>query len=353
MTPSTHAPRATDPPVPPASAEPDTPRPATPEPEGPGCAADAVRPEAEQRRENIANTGLLDAELPDQRFVDESYLHWLYDQNPYGQAFQESVDDDGVRVAHYALIPQRYRNPEEVVPFVFSLNAVSRSGSQRRGFFGQLQLRVWSRARDAGVRAGIGVTNARSHRGVQIMGWRMIGQMPVNVALPLPFGRGAWQSDPVTPAFLDGPAFAEAATGLDRPPRFGWTNCWTPEYLRWRLSSPNTPPYALHVSDEVVAVSTLSSFKGLPVAVVLKLLLRPGVEGPISGQPAVTEACRFHRAPAAVYAGFNGNVVVRGVPAPERLKPSPLNVELCSLSDRIRQRSFELETYEFLDMDAY
>ncbi len=325
----------------------------TPQPTGPGAAVDTVLAPDAQRATNIANTELLDAELPDQRFVDETYLHWLYDQNPYGPAFQESVDDDGVRVAHYALIPQRYRNPDGPVPFVFSLNAVSRSGSQRRGFFGQLQLKVWSRARDAGVHAGIGVTNARSHRGVQIMGWRMIDQMPVNIVVPTPGRRGWWQSHAVTPDFLDGAVFAEVSQGLDSHPVRGWSNCWTAEYLRWRLASPHTPPYALHVSDRIVAVSTLSSFKGVPVAVILKLLLRSGVDGPISGQPAVAEACRWHRAPAAVYAGFNRNVVVRGVPAPERIKPSPLNLELCSLSDRIRQRDFHLDTYEFLDMDAY
>ena len=31
-------------------------------------------------------------------------------------------------------------------------------------------------------------------------------------------------------------------TGLDDSPGEHWTNCWTPEYLRWRLSSPNGAP---------------------------------------------------------------------------------------------------------------
>jgi len=301
----------------------------------------------------VANTELLDAELPDARFVDSSYLHWLYDDNPLGSAFQEQVDEDGVRVAHYALIPQQYRDASGPVPFVFSLNAVSRTGAQRKGYFGLLQLRVWSRARDAGTRCGIGVTNARSHRGVQVMGWRFAGPMPVEVVLPGRSGPGSWESHHVTDELLAGPVFAAAAEGLDEQPAEHWTNCWTPEYLRWRLSAPNGARFALHVSDDLLAVSTLSSFKGVPVAVVVKLAPRGAPAKPISGRSAVAEVCRFHKAPAAVYAGFNRHVSLRGVPLPHALKPSPLNLEVCSLSDTIRQREFRLDTYEFLDMDAY
>src|SRR5436190_5732495 len=75
-------------------------------------------------RENVRNTELLDAELPSPRFVDDAYLHWLYDENPYGPAIQRAADDGGVRVAHYAMVPQRYRGPDGVVPAAFSLNAV-------------------------------------------------------------------------------------------------------------------------------------------------------------------------------------------------------------------------------------
>ena len=38
--------------------------------------------------DNRRNTELLRAELPAARYVDERYLHWLYDENPYGPAIQ-------------------------------------------------------------------------------------------------------------------------------------------------------------------------------------------------------------------------------------------------------------------------
>jgi hypothetical protein len=309
--------------------------------------------------DNLANTELLHAELPDARFtdaagaLDPAYLHWLYDLNPYGPAFQEGVDEDGVRVAHYALVPQRYRRPGGAERFVFSLNAVSRSTAQRKGYFGMLQLRVWSRAWDDGVLGGTAVTNARSHRGVQIMGWRYIDPLPVQVLTPAPVPGLGWQSHHVDPAFLTSPTFAELAQGLNLSPVEHWENDWNPDYLRWRLSSPRGARFAVHATDKLFAVSTRSSFKGVPVAVVCKLLLRHGGEGPVSGASAVTEICRFHRAPAAVYAGFNRHVHVRGLPLPDRFKPSPLNLEFCSLTHDIPQAGFHLDTYEFLDMDAY
>jgi len=311
--------------------------------------------------DNWRNTELLNAELPDSRFVDAAgnvdsgYLRWLYDENPLGAAFQEGVDEDGVRMAHYALIPQTYRSIDGRVPFIFSLNAVSRSGAQRKGYFGTLQLRVWSAARDAGVVCGIGVTNAKSHRGVQVMGWRFAGPMPVEIVSPTPYRTGRWHSETITPELLASSGFLELASGLDDQPAEHFTNCFTPEYLRWRLGAPRGTTWAIHHSEDLVAISSLSHFKGVPVSVVVKLLLRNGggATSAISGHGAVSEVCRFHRTPAAVYAGFNRFVRLRGIPLPEQFKPSPLNLEVCSLTDTIRQRDFKLDTYEFLDMDAY
>ena len=90
----------------------------------------------------------------------------------------------------------------------------------------------------------------------------------------------------------------------------------------------------------------------------MKVLPRNGVSRgrsqPLPGTPAVTAACAHHRAPLAVYAGFNARVRVGGVPLPMRLRPSPLNLILKSLDERaLPQAGFELATFEFLDSDAY
>ena len=129
--------------------------------------------------DNQRNTELLRAELPAARYVDERYLRWLYDENPYGPAIQRAVDDDGTRVAHYALIPQRYRGPDGVVPAAFSLHAVTRSGTQRKGYFQKLGAEIYEEAAAAGWQFSTGVCNDKSIGAVtKYMGWKTPGPLP-------------------------------------------------------------------------------------------------------------------------------------------------------------------------------
>ena len=86
---------------------------------------------------------------------------------------------------------------------------------------------------------------------------------------------------------------------------------------------------------------------------ILKLFRRTGGHDPIRADAMVGAACRFHHAAYAVYAGFNRRVTVRGVQPPRRLQPSPLHLILRSLSPDVDQETLALDTFEFLDMDAY
>ena len=118
-----------------------------------------------------------------------------------------------------------------------------------------------------------------------------------------------------------------------------WTNSYAPERLRWRLARPHGD-YVVHVDDDLVVVSTRSGLRtgahGCdPQA------LPPGprpTDEPLSARQAIAAVCRHHRAPAAVYAGFNALVQVRGVQPPHRLRPAPLNLVVHSFSDRSPRR---------------
>jgi len=302
--------------------------------------------------DNQRNTDLLDDELPSARFVSDAYLHWLYDENPYGPAIQRSADDDGVRVAHYAMVPQRYRGPDGVVPAAFSLNAVVRRGTQRQGWFRKLGLEIYDEAAAAGWTFATGVCNDKSIGAVvKYMGWKTPGPLPVRVALPLPT-RVAVESHAVDAEFLAGAEFERLTAGLDAFPVQDWANSYTTEYLRWRLACPGSA-YALHATDDLVAVTTRDKRAGIPAAVVLKLLPRDGRAVGVRAEPIVTAACGFHRAPYAVYAGFNALVPFRGIRPPRRLQPSPLHLILRGLAPGFDQEHFALDTFEFLDMDAY
>jgi hypothetical protein len=89
-------------------------------------------------------------------------------------------------------------------------------------------------------------------------------------------------------------------------------------------------------------------------AVLLKVFPRPGAALPLPAAPLIAAACRYHRAPLCVYAGFNAHVRVRGIRSPRRFQPSPLNLVFKSLDERRGPTAtFRLDTFEFLDMDAY
>ena len=101
------------------------------------------------------------------------------------------IDDDGVRVAHYALIPQRYRGREGVVPAAFSLHAVVRSGTQRKGYFQQIGAEIYEEATAAGWQLSTGVCNDKSIGAVtKYMGWKTPGPLPVRLCVPMHTGRG-------------------------------------------------------------------------------------------------------------------------------------------------------------------
>lgn len=304
--------------------------------------------------QHALNTELLNAELPDRRFEGADYLEWLYDRNPEGGGIYEGVDEDGRRMAHYALIPQCWRNAGGPAPVCFSLNAVTRSGAQRKGYFVQIGKRIYERARVDGAMGILAVPNEKSTPGaLKYLGYRFLGPLPVRV-LP-PVGRAAaFESRQVDDAWLSSPEFASLAGELDRHEASGWTQSWTPAQLRWRLGQPRGG-YVVHVGADLVAVSVEHRFGGVPFAVIVKFLpRRPLTVGEVlSSRGAVAAACRFHRAPAAVYAGFNAHVRVRGIRPPRRLQPAPLNLLFRSLSDEVPQETFALDTYEFLDFDAY
>ena len=70
------------------------------------------------------------------------------------------------------------------------------------------------------------------------------------------------------------------------------------------------------------------------------------------GARLVAAACRANHAPLCIYAGWNAHVTVRGIPTPRKLQPSPLNVVFKPLAG-VPASQFQLDTFEFLDMDAF
>jgi len=301
-----------------------------------------------------ATADLLARALDSERFGDAAYLPWFYDANPRGTAIDENVDEDGRRVAHYAVLPTRYRTSAGDTPFIFSSNVATDPSVRRGGLFREMAEKVYARAAATGAPGMVGVGNDQSTVVVvDRFGWTSLGPMPVKVCVPAVRARGI-ETFACDDAFLHGDRFTELARDLDWVPVRDWVQSWTPDFLRWRLSRPHAH-YVLHASAAGLAVSTAQRGPArVPFAVLLKLFPRPGASLPLAGAPFVAAACRAHRAPLCVYAGWNAHARVRGVPAPRRLQPSPLNVVFKPLDEaRAPGATFRLDTFEFLDMDAF
>jgi hypothetical protein len=305
-----------------------------------------------------AATSLLDGELPDPRFVSTDYLRWAYRENPLGRAWerhQQVPAGAGTKlVAHYAIMPRRFRGPAgERTDGAWSLNAVVHHDHQRARHFTRIGLEIYDEASADGRSFVVGVTNDKSTGPVvKYMGWRLLGPLPVRVVQPIGRGRRRMTHREIDANWLDSSAFDEFAATVDRHAVDGWVTDYSTDVLRWRLACPETR-YFLHQADDVALITTRSKLGPVPACVVLKAFPLVSGSAPVDATRAVRSATRFHRAGFAVYAGFNGSVDIRGVRPPRRLQPSPLNLIIRQLDPAVDQDAVVLDTFEFLDMDAY
>ena len=87
------------------------------------------------------------------------------------------------------MIPQRYRGVSGPVPAAFSLHAVVRTGTQRRGLFRQLGQEVIDAAEAAGWQFASGVCNEKSiGTVVKYLDWKTPGPLPVRICIPVSLG---------------------------------------------------------------------------------------------------------------------------------------------------------------------
>ena len=144
----------------------------------------------------------------------------------------------------------------------------------------------------------------------------------------------------VDDALLASGRFAELTADLDALPRASSGPTRTPPSTsRWRLACPSTQ-YALHVSRRPGRRSPPPN----PVRCARRRAPEAAPPRTAAGRRprGVGAACRFHRVPYAVYAGFSNRVRGARHPTAARLQPSPLHLILRSLRppiDQARSRS--------------
>lgn len=293
--------------------------------------------------------------MGDERFRGTEYLDWLYGDQPIGTTVEVVVrDDSGRPVAHGAAIPQALRRNDREARFVEIVNAAVIPNSQGQHIFASEILNHVPFVLAQECIGGFGVTNERStDPGVSMdgLGATLVRPLPVKICPPTRLRPVNARSFDATPDFLASAEFDDLTSDLDEYPVTDWVQRFTPEVLRWRLSRPGVT-YGVHVTNNVFAVTMKASAKGVPVALLLKLLPRGASRGPLPSRDIVAAACRHHGAAVAIYAGFNANVPVTGYEVPRRYLPKPLNLLFLTLSE-LDPNSFRFDTFEFLDFDAF
>ena len=292
---------------------------------------------------------LLDQVFPGEaKFQTERFLTWQYEGSPSGVVIEQNVDDEVGRLGHYAVLPQRWGREGRVEKWALSLNTAVSERARGRGLFSQLASQTYDTAAQLGVTAIVGVANANSTPGFTgRLGFDLVG--PLNAAIvPWKPSRGSRSVEwiPLEALTSDPIALTAALPAAGMGQRL-----WDTAELTWRLSCP-TMAFTTFRSASALVVTCASKFRGVPVAIIVKVVVADDADMVELG-PIAAAACRFHRAPAAVYAGFNPRVITRGLELPQRFRPSPLNLIVKSLVADEPSSRFVPVCFEFLDFDAY
>jgi hypothetical protein len=307
----------------------------------------------DRRREHELTAQLLRSVLPSSRWDTLDFLDWVYDHNPVGELVPQNVDRDGKRLCHIGGVPIRLRSADDEGKFLILYNSSAAPEEQGKGTYVKTLFKLHGQASELGFHGMMGVTNAAS-TGPATKGFkaRMLGALPAKLCVPTVARSPHHSHHPADDHFLDSVEFERIVDELDATPAGAWTQRWTSDVMRWRLRWPGAS-YTVHVGPDLVAVSTQTSVRGVPIAALLKVLPRKGRRGPLPSDRMISAICKYHRAPAAVYAGFNANVPVKGFRLRQDRLPSPLNLLFLSTSTYVDTDTFRFETFEFLDFDAY
>jgi hypothetical protein len=309
--------------------------------------------EQDDQRMNELRLDLLRSVLPNPRWDTTAYLDWVYDRNPMGELIPIDVIEDGRIICHIGGVPVQLRSADHQGNFLLMLNSATAADAQGRGLYVKALIDLCNQAAELGAAGAYGVTNLRSTGpATKVPGATLTGSLPVRLVIPTFFPSRRVRTFDCTDEFLDSDEFVKVTAGLDNFPVRRFVTRWTTDTLRWRLGFP-CAAYKLHVSDELVAITTRASFKGMPVTVLMKFLPRAADRRPLDPWPLISTACWRHRTPLAIYAGYNAIVAVPGIRIKQERLPAPLNLVVRSLSAELRTEDFQFEIFEFLDFDAY
>ena len=283
-----------------------------------------------------------------QKFETINYLNWLYNDSPSGRVIQNDTDQAEHRIAHYALVPQRWINNGKLVNIALSLNTAVSPNHRKFGRFVDLADNTFREARKAGVELILGVANQNSTHGfINRLGFKLLGPLDTRF---LNFISTRTTRSTEKLQFSEASKFLKDINGSS-PSKAGLSRLWDTEEFKWRTDCPSAR-YNFFSVDEALIVSTVTKYFGISISVILKVFKKFGSDQ-IDLQSIASGACRLQRTPVAIYSGINSQIRISGSQLPVKFRPSPLNLILKNLNyDDVKTPCNPAE-FEFLDFDAY
>jgi GNAT superfamily N-acetyltransferase len=310
------------------------------------------------REDDLASTAaLLNTVFAPDPPVGTEELGWYYRSNPEGEAAVGRVEEGGRQVGNYSLVPLRFDRADGTrLRLGLGVDLAVHPEARGTGTFRATVEESYRQGMASGLDGILGVANAQSSpRMVNAMGWRLLPPLPLRILLPRPPGTRIEHLQVDSDLLASGRIF-DLLPQRSPGGSAGFTATWSADLLVWRLARPRGD-YVLHVLEDLLVVSTRTSFAGLPVAVALKTLPRHPILEPLDCGRVAGAIAAYHHTPLVVHWGINPNVAYKGPVVPRRLQPRPLDLVLHPFTVEGTRHfdpgTFAMAGFEFLDFDAY
>ena len=250
----------------------------------------AIRPAGTSPAQLAAYASLLNSVFGAGKFTIDA-LAWRYRDNPAGGVVGADAWDGERLAAHYVTCPVEARIEGATVRGLLSLNTATHPDYQGRGLFTRLAETAYARGADDGFEFVIGVANANSTPGfLRRLAFQDVGRLHAGLLAR-------------TPASFSGAPVQ-------------YQGSWRPELLGWRLANPQGR-YVTARRGELLGIWAKTH---LPLVRCGAFL--PATEAlPATNRSAPLAATLFIGLEPRMALGRQGFV-----PAPDRLRPSPLNL---------------------------
>jgi len=252
--------------------------------------------------------------------LTESYLGWLYRDNPAGPVVGFDAWDGDRLAAHYACVPASVRIGACDQRALLSLNTATHPAYQGKGLFTQLASRTYAAGAEAGFGLVFGFANANSTPGfLRKLGFSLITPLDASI------GIGRFRS-----------------VNWDAVGAADFARSWPREELAWRLRNPTRPVRAIALADGSTGFLAATGRPGLRAWMQIPAAAIPGTDS--QGLPAARVFIGRLPLAASVRSAY--------FPIPARLRPSPLNMIVLGLAGPITLDPANI-FIGFLDFDAF